>query len=314
LLFSRKAEADRRPVDLNQALEQASRLLERTIPKMVDIELHPGRDLWTVQADPVQIEQALLNLGGNAADAMTEGGRLVIETRNIVLDEEYTRGHLGAILGKYVLLSVSDTGVGMDRETQAHIFDPFFTTKEFGKGTGLGLASVYGVVKGHGGYITCYSEPGLGTTFKIYLPAIEPGEAEPAVHETQDLPQGGTETILIVDDEAPIRDFASQVLRHFGYTVLTASNGQEALQVYSNEENRIDLVILDIGMPVMGGHQCLRALRRADPRVKVLVASGYSINGQVKNVMESGALGFVSKPYQLRDLLAGVRKALDESH
>ncbi|MBU2548385.1 MAG: PAS domain S-box protein [Proteobacteria bacterium] len=311
LLFSRKVEADRRPVDLNEEVEQALRLLEHTIPKMVAIEFHPGDGLWTIQADPVQIEQTLLNLGGNAADAMPDGGRLVVETQNTVLDEEYARGHLGAGSGNYVLLTVSDTGAGMDKATQAKIFDPFFTTKEFGKGTGLGLASVYGIVKGHGGYISCYSEIGRGTTFKIYIPSIEQGQESPVDQESEEPPRGGTETILIVDDEAAIRDFASQALRSFGYAVMTASNGEEALQLHAASRDRIDLVILDIGMPVMGGHRCLQEIRRSDPSARVLMASGYSINGHAKQALESGALGFISKPYRLLDLLARVRRALD---
>ncbi|MBU2552075.1 MAG: PAS domain S-box protein, partial [Proteobacteria bacterium] len=313
LLFSRTAEADRRPVDLNQEVKQARGLLERTIPKMVGIELHLGPDLWTVQADPVQIEQLLLNLGGNAADAMPEGGRLVLETRNITLDENYARGHLEASPGNYVLLIVSDTGIGMDRETLEKAFDPFFTTKEFGKGTGLGLASVYGIVKGHNGYITCYSEPGQGTSFKIYLPAVEAKEGDFSRQVPGDQPRGGTETILLVDDEAPIRDFAQHVLQRFGYRVMTASNGMEALKIFTDRKDDIALVILDIGMPIMGGHQCLQELRQVDPEAKVLIASGYSLNGHAKKAMESGALGFISKPYQLNDLLARVRTALDET-
>ncbi|MBF0529609.1 MAG: PAS domain S-box protein [Deltaproteobacteria bacterium] len=177
LLFSRKLEVRRRPVELNQEVEQAVRMLELTIPKTVDIEIHLDNNLWMVKADSGQVQQTLLNLGSNAADAMPHGGKIVIETANITLDEEYAQPQLGAVPGNYVLLTVSDTGHGMDQATVQHIFDPFFTTKEIGKGTGLGLASVYGIVKGHEGYITCYSEPGKGTNFKIYLPAIAPKDA-----------------------------------------------------------------------------------------------------------------------------------------
>ncbi|MBU2550988.1 MAG: response regulator [Proteobacteria bacterium] len=312
LLFSRKAEADRRPIDLNEEVEQARRLLERTIPRMIDITLHLGADLWTVLADPVQMEQALLNLGSNAADAMPDGGGLVIETQNITLDEEYTSSHMGAQPGRYVLLSFSDTGHGMDKETMGKIFDPFFTTKEFGKGTGLGLASVYGIVKGHGGYIMCYSESGQGTTFKIYLPAMEQDEKGESEEEQEDRLTGGTETILLVDDEAPIRDFASHVLQHFGYRTMTASDGREAVKIYTDKKDEIDLIILDIGMPVMGGHQCLVELRKVNPSARVLMASGYSINGHARKAIESGAMGFISKPYQLNELITRVRAALDE--
>jgi len=312
LLFSRKAETDRRPMNLNEGFEQARRLLERTIPKMIDIQLHLGRNLWTVLADPVQMEQTLLNLGGNAADAMPDGGRFVIETQNITLDDKYAQNHLGAAPGDYVLLTVSDTGCGMDKETIEHIFDPFFTTKEFGKGTGLGLASVYGIVKGHGGYIMCYSELGQGTTFKIYLPAMKKEVETKSEKKSEHELIGGTETILIVDDDASIRDFTANVLEHFGYEIMTATNGQEALKLYSDKKDEIHLVILDIGMPVMGGQQCLVELLKINPSARVLIASGYSINGTAKKVMDSGAKGFISKPYQLDELITRVRDALDE--
>jgi|GEM_PF-179704 len=312
LLFSRRVEAERRAVDLNREVEQAVKILERTIPRMIDIELHPGRDLWPVKADPVQIEQVLLNLGSNSADAMPDGGRLIIETENVTLDEEYARTHLGAVPGRYVLLTVSDTGCGMDQATVRNIFDPFFTTKEVGKGTGLGLASVYGIVKGHGGYIMCYSEPEQGATFKIYLPAMERTEADLAGQIFEARPQGGTETVLIVDDEAPIRDFASQVLRRFGYQVVTASSGEEALKIYAARAEAIDLVILDLNMPGMGGHRCLRELLKVDPQARVLISSGYSINGQVKSTLDAGAAGFIGKPYRLTDLLGKVRSVLDD--
>ena len=173
LLFSRKSVTDRKPLDINQEVEQTRRILERTIPKMIDIEVHTGGRLWTVMADPVQIEQIFLNLGSNAADAMPEGGKLVIETENVILDDEFAIGHWGQSQENMRSCTISDTGCGMDKETIKHIFEPFYTTKEIGKGTGLGLASVYGIVKSHDGYISCYSEPGLGATFKIYLPAME---------------------------------------------------------------------------------------------------------------------------------------------
>ena len=242
LLFSRKAEAVRKPVELNHEVEEARKILERTIPKMVNIEVHTGGRLSNLMADPVQIEQILLNLGKNAADAMPYGGKLIFETENITIDDEYCRNHLGAEPGNYVLLTVTDTGEGIDDETKEKIFEPFFTTKEFGKGTGLGLASVYGIVKEHGGYIMCYSEVGIGTTFKIYLPAMEEPKTEPDIKVSDERPKGGTETILLVDDESSIRDFASQVLLKFGYSPLTAASGEEALEIYSNHRDEIDLV------------------------------------------------------------------------
>jgi two-component system cell cycle sensor histidine kinase/response regulator CckA len=311
LLFSRKGDAIRKPVELNHEVEDARKMLERTIPKMVNIEVNPGGRLWPIMADPVQIEQILLNLGTNAADAMPEGGRLLIETQNVTLDEEYCRNHLGAQPGNYVLLTVTDTGHGISCETKEKIFDPFFTTKEFGKGTGLGLASVYGIVKAHEGYITCYSEVGMGTAFKIYLPAMETHEDDSPTDGPSIFPKGGTETILLVDDETSIRDFASRVLLKFGYTPLNAASGEEALEIYSNRRDEIDLVVIDLGMPGMGGHKCVKELMKINPDLKIIIASGYSINGQVKDTLEAGAKGFVGKPYQIHELLRQVRDVLD---
>ena len=312
LLFSRKADSTRRPIELQNEVEQAKKILERTIPRMIEIQVNMGNRLWTINADPVQIEQLLLNLGTNAADAMPDGGKLLFEIENTTLDDDYVGGRQGVRPSRYVLLTVSDTGIGMDKATKEKIFEPFFTTKEFGKGTGLGLASVYGIVKSHGGYITCYSEVGQGATFKIYFPAI----VQPEVEETkEDKPQPiprGTETILLVDDEEAIRGFAQQALMKFGYKVMTASTGDEALELSSAKPNEIDLVVMDLGMPGMGGHKCLQELLKLNPEVKVLIASGYSINGQVKESMEAGAKGFVGKPYQLADLLNTVRAVLDE--
>ena len=311
LLFSRKGAAVRKPLELNHEVEDARKILERTIPKMVNIEVHTGGRLWSIMADPVQIEQILLNLGTNAADAMSEGGRLVIETENITIDNDYCQNHLGAQPGNYVLLTVTDTGEGIDDETKEKVFEPFFTTKEFGKGTGLGLASVYGIVKSHGGYIMCYSEVGMGTTFKIYLPAMDEPKSEPEKRISDERPKGGSETILLVDDESSIRDFASQVLLKFGYTPLTATSGEEALEIYVTRRNDIDLVVIDLGMPGMGGHKCVQQLLKINADIKVIIASGYSISGQVKDTLEAGAKGFVGKPYQIHELLGKVRDVLD---
>ena len=311
LLFSRKGDVVRKPLELNHEVENARRILERTIPKMVNIEVHPGGRLWTVMADPVQIEQILLNLGTNASDAMPDGGRLIIETQNVTLDEEYCQSYLDAQPGKYVLLTVTDTGQGIDDETKEKIFEPFFTTKEFGKGTGLGLASVYGIVKAHGGYIACYSEVGMGTAFKIYLPAIEDHEEDSRKDSSPVIPKGGTEIILLVDDVSSIRDLASRLLLKFGYTPLTAVSGEEALEIYSERRDEIDLIIIDLGMPGMGGHKCVQELLKINPDIKVIIASGYSINGQVKDTLEAGAKGCVGKPYQIHELLGKVRDVLD---
>ncbi|WP_051434508.1 cache domain-containing protein [Desulfonatronum lacustre] len=317
LLFSRKAESGKEPVDLNQEVREAAQMLERTIPKMIALELRLNPAVRPISGDPVLMEQILLNLANNAVDAMPEGGRLIIETSNVELDSNFVVSHPGSSVGCHVLLTVTDTGCGMDEATLKQAFDPFFTTKEVGQGTGLGLASVYGIVKSHGGYIHCYSEPGQGTTFRIFLPAADPfeeGSGEP--HQPEAKPKADMDgdndvrTILVVDDEPTIRELTQEALEDFGYVVLHAANGEEALDIYQEHGQTIDLVLLDLNMPGMGGHKCLQELLRLDPAVRVLISSGYSANGQARESLKSGAAGFIGKPYQLKELEAAVREAL----
>jgi two-component system, cell cycle sensor histidine kinase and response regulator CckA len=310
LTFSRKIETKLRPLDLNHEIRQIEQLLDRTIEKMVSIQINLAENLWTISADPIQIEQILLNLAVNAKHAMPQGGRLVIEAKNTKLDEQYCRTHLEIKPGRYVLLMVSDTGHGMEREVLERIFEPFFTTKKTGEGSGLGLATVFGIVKSHGGAITCYSEPGVGTTFKVHFPAIE-GELESSAETTQEMPAFGTETLLVVDDEESIRELAKDLLHSTGYKVLTASTGREAVDIYSERQEVISLVILDLIMPEMDGSRCLQELLRINPLAKILVASGYSANGPAREAATMGARGYVSKPYNVRELLRMVRAVLD---
>jgi PAS domain S-box-containing protein len=313
LLFSRKVESERRCIDLACEAAQSVQMLKRAISKMIDIELRHDSGLWKVKADPVQIEQSLLNLGINAADAMPDGGKLVIQTRNVIASEDAALQHANEVPGNYVLLSVSDSGCGMDAQTVKHIFEPFFTTKEVGKGTGLGLASVYGIVKSHGGHILCDSVPGKGTTFSIYLPAITgTGESTVSVLAAPSLKaENGTETILVVDDISDIRELTVDMLRPFGYTVLTAASGEEALQIYAAQKDAIALIILDMGMPGMGGSCCMQKLMEINPAARILIASGYSNDGPVQIALNSGAAGFIGKPYQLSEFLSRVRTILD---
>ncbi len=310
LTFSRKAEFNPRPLNLNHEIEQAKQLLTRTVPKMIEVELVLSDGLPTVIADPTQVEQVLMNLAVNARDAMPEGGKLTIDTKPVTLDEEYCRLHLGSKPGDYVMLSISDTGHGMDSETLNHIFEPFYTTKASGEGTGLGLAMVYGMVKQCGGYIIGYSEPGMGTAFRIYLPVI-PTEAKSEPPTDKPILSRGTETILLVDDEEMVRDLGKRILERSGYTVLTAANGKEAVNLYRKQGSKISLVILDLIMPEMGGRQCLEELLKIDSQVNVLIASGYSAAGETKKTIESGARGYVGKPYEMRGLLEAVRRVLD---
>ncbi|MDQ1238047.1 MAG: two-component system, cell cycle sensor histidine kinase and response regulator CckA, partial [Thermodesulfobacteriota bacterium] len=263
MTFSRKIETEHVPVNLNQEIDHIQSILSHTIPKTIRIELCLSSDLESIQADPSQIGQVLMNLGVNARDAMPNGGTLPFQTEDIELDEEYCRTHFHTISGRYVLLTVSDTGHGMDKETLAHIFEPFFTTKETGKGTGLGLATVYGIVKQHDGHITCYSEPRHGTAFKIYFPAIET-EGRSATPTFDAAIRCGTETILLVDDEEVLSELGKALLSRFGYDVITAGNGKDALEIYQRERESISLVILDLIMPVMDGRQCLREILRID--------------------------------------------------
>ena len=310
LMFSRKSEPKPVPMDMNKQIVQVEKLLRRTIPRMIDIRLDLSSDLPRINADPSQMEQVLINLAVNARDAMPDVGKLTIKTSVVTLDEEYCRIHLEATPGEEVLLEVSDTGHGMDKETLEHIFEPFFTTKEMGRGTGLGLAIVYGIVKQHNGHITVYSEVDRGTTFRVYLPAI-PTEEGPGVEESGIMPAFGTETVLLVDDEEFVRELGARMLTKQGYTVLTAASGPEAVQVYLREGERISLVILDLIMPEMGGEKCLEEILAIDPRAKILISSGATIEGRKKETVESQAKGFVSKPFQLREMLKAVRKVLD---
>ncbi|MBN2126319.1 MAG: response regulator [Deltaproteobacteria bacterium] len=310
LTFSRRVKSKLRPVDLNRELKQVHKLLSRIIPKMIEIDLRLAEDLSIISADPAQIEQVMLNLGVNARDAMPEGGRLVIETKNVTLDEDFCRLNLGARPGEYVLLSASDNGLGMDEETLQHIFEPFYTTKRMGRGTGLGLAMVYGIVKNHDGYIACESKPKRGTTFAIYLPALAK-EAEQEAEAEEGISKGGMEMILLVDDEQPIRALGEKILARFGYRVLTAPDGETALELLLHGHVPVDLIILDLIMPGMGGVRFLREIRKTHPQVKIVVASGYSGDGLRQEAFGAGAEAFITKPYEAKKILRTVREVLD---
>jgi PAS domain S-box-containing protein len=311
LTFSRKVESKLRPVNLNNEVKQVHELLDRTIPKMITIELKLEKFLRTVNADPTQVGQAIMNLAVNAKDAMPEGGTLTIETENVTLDERFCKSHVGARLGEHVKLVVTDTGLGMDRETRAHIFEPFYTKKSMGSGTGLGLAMVYGIVKNHMGYITCESARGRGAKFEIYLPVIQQDATfERAAEEP--LPRGGTETILLIDDEKLIRDLGEKALNKFGYMVITAPDGESAMKLYNREWERIDLVILDLIMPKMSGNLCFEEIVRVNPNAKVIIASGYSENEQMRQSIGERARGFIGKPFNVKRLLRLIREILDE--
>lgn len=311
LTFSRKSESKLRPIGLNQEIQETVRILERTLPKMIKIQLELADDLPLVQADPQQIEQVLINLALNARDAMPQGGTLTIESGKLLVDVDESPIQAKLPPGEYVRLRVKDTGHGMDSTLISRIFDPFFTTKEVGKGTGLGLAIVYGIIQNHSGAITCESEPGKGTCFDIYFPVGSPKDVS-APTEVEGEVTGGRETILIVDDEDFLRTLGEQVLGLYGYVVLTAADADTAIAIYEKEHDRIDLIILDLIMPGKSGYQCMEKLFEINPEVRIIVASGYLEMEGLGSEKLSKARAVIRKPYEMRDLLHLIRRALDE--
>ena len=311
LVFSRKTSVKLEPLNLNKLVEQVESLLTRTIPKMIKIDVVKAHDLSSIKGDSTQIEQILMNLAINAADAMPDGGRLTIQTLNTVFDEKFCRSHPNTRPGAYVLLSVTDNGSGMNEETVRRIFEPFFTTKEKGKGTGLGLAVVYGIVEQHSARIICESKPSVGTTFRIYFPAIEEAHEE-QYSEKKEPPRGQGETILLVDDEPDILEMASRLLTGANYQVIAASNAKDALGLYGKHRKEIRLVLLDLIMPEIGGKQCLETLLNIDPKVKVLILTGYTKRGMTQELEDAGARDFILKPFDSPQLLEKIRKIIDE--
>jgi PAS domain S-box-containing protein len=311
LTFSRRLKPDFKVIDLNRLVAQTAAMLRRTIPKMVHVITDLDPDLPVIQGDTGQLSQVLMNLGTNARDAMPDGGRLWIETQGIHYSGASDTPGLDLPPGRYVQMTVADTGHGMDDETVSHIFEPFFTTKDVGEGTGLGLSTVYGIVQSHGGRINCRSRPGEGTRFTILLPArIGTDVLERPCVPTSPL-RGGNETILVVDDEYQIREVVREVLSDQGYQVLTAGGGESALRIFRERGHRVDLVLLDLGMPGMGGRECLKRLRQMAPGLRVIVASGYASNGAIDEVLNDGANRFLPKPYRLAQLLSVIRTVID---
>jgi two-component system cell cycle sensor histidine kinase/response regulator CckA len=310
--YSRQTLLQLEPTNLGTAIDETVRILRRTIDPRIVVDVRSSAKLWSVQADPSQISQVLLNLCINARDAMPDGGRLCLETANVILEEDHARLHVEARAGEFVRLRVRDTGQGIPPEIRPRIFDPFFTTKEPGKGTGLGLAMVFGIIKQHQGWIECQSEIGKGTDFDIYLPRFGDSIDKPAAPIAEKTPNGGSETVLLVDDEAVIRNLGRTILQRYGYKVLLAEDGLAALEVYQQHLGTIDLVILDLTMPRLSGRDALRRLLQIDPGVRVVYSSGYSAE-QFAEDGRQGVLGFVNKPYRPQDLAAAVRRVLDQA-
>ena len=306
--FARGGKYEVWPTDLNELIEKQNRMFGRT-KKEININGKYEENIWFVEIDRGQIEQVLLNLYVNAWQAMPEGGDLYLATENVTLDKSYVKP-FSIEHGRYVKISVTDTGVGMDKATQKKIFDPFFTTKEMGRGTGLGLASSYGIIKNHGGFINVYSEKGHGTTFNIYLPSSEKEVSEDK-KPSGDLLKG-SETVLFVDDEDMIIEVAEVLLKELGYKVLIARGGKEAVEIYEKNKDLVDIVILDMIMPNMSGSVTYDRLKEIDPDIKVLLSSGYSINGQATEIMDRGCNGFIQKPFKLKELSQKLREVLDK--
>jgi len=311
LAFSRKQMVEPRILDLNVAVREIEKLLRRVIGEDIELIIRVQPSASTILIDPGQIDQILMNLVVNARDAMPIGGKLILETSSLTLDDSYVGQHLGAAAGPFVLLSISDTGFGMDQETLSHIYEPFFTTKEIGKGTGLGLSTVYGIVKQCGGYIMAYSEPGRGTTFKVYFPRVSGVPQAPrASARRADLP-GGNETILLVEDETALRELTRGLLEAAGYTVLEAANVEDAIHLAENAHRKIDLLLTDVVMPGMDGHELSRRLTSSCALLKVLYMSGYTDDVIVQRGVLNGGTTLLQKPFGRAGLLGKVRQVLD---
>jgi two-component system cell cycle sensor histidine kinase/response regulator CckA len=299
-----------RVINVNEVIGSAEKMLRRLISEDIELTTRLTAELWSVEVDPSQLEQVILNLAVNARDAMPEGGQLTIETANVILDEHYASQHTAVVPGRYTLLAVSDSGTGMDAATQARIFEPFFTTKEQGKGTGLGLSTVIGIVQQSGGHIWVYSEPGHGSTFKVYLPeAGRPAQSLPEA-APQVAPMGD-ETVLLVEDDPEVRQVARAILHRHGYDVIEAHDGGEAITLCQQHPASIALLLTDVVMPRMSGRQLAAQLRTIRPHLRVLFMSGYTDDAIVRHGVLEAGMDFLQKPLTPQALAAKVRQVLD---
>ena len=308
--FARGGKYEVKPTDLNELIRKEKRMFGRT-KKEITIREKYEENLWSVEVDRGQIQQVLLNLYINAWQAMPGGGDLYLETENMTLDEIYVKP-FSIEPGRYVKISITDTGIGMDKTTRGKIFDPFFTTKGLGRGTGLGLASVYGIIKNHGGFINVYSEKGHGSTFSVYLPASEKEVVEERKLTGDTL--GGFETVLFVDDEEMITEIGENLLKWLGYKVFIAGTGKEAIEIYEENKGQIDIVLLDMIMPDMSGSEVYDRMKEINPKVKVLLSSGYSTDGQATEILNRGCMDFIQKPFKMKELSQKLRRILDEKY
>jgi len=309
LAFARGGKYQPKTMNLNDTVQETLRLNERSFPPRIRIERDIEPDLLNINADPTQMNQVVTNLCINAVEAIEKNGRIIITTRNIDIDAKFAALHPSLKAGRYVYISVEDTGCGMDKTTLSKVFEPFFSTKF--QGRGLGLAAVYGIIKNHDGYISAYSEVGTGTAFKVYLPATE-SEAPPEQKPEITTPSGN-ETILVIDDEAVVLNTAMNILESFGYHVLLAVNGQEAVDIVQNFDGEIHLALLDMGMPILGGAETFPLIKKARPDIKVIICSGYELDAAAQALLDAGADAFVQKPFRMEKLAREIRKIFDNN-
>jgi signal transduction histidine kinase/ActR/RegA family two-component response regulator len=312
LAFSRKQILEIKNINLNDVVQEMQKMMRRLIGENIELHISLEGDLGNVNADHAQIDQILLNLVVNARDAMPGGGKLTIETQNVYLDQNYARTHREVIPGNYVMLAVSDTGVGMEAETRERVFEPFFTTKEVGKGTGLGMATIYGIVKQHEGNINVYSEPGQGTTFKVYMPRVD-GKAQEIKPPVDDIPQGAGEVVMVVEDERQVFELVCEIIGDSGYKLLRPTSPQRALEMAMNKERKIDLLLTDVIMPGMSGKQLYEKISEIRPDIKVVYMSGYTDNVIAHHGILDPGIHFLQKPFTESTLLNKLREALDEN-
>jgi CheY-like chemotaxis protein len=309
--FSRQERLELKPTDLAQLVTEMSTMLQRLLPENIEIWVVTDRPVPTVMVDPHAVEQIILNTATNSRDAMPEGGLLKIQIYKSWLDEDYCVLRPGCEPGEYVCIAVSDTGIGMDEETKEHIFEPFFTTKQRGEGTGLGMSMLYGLITQHGGSVDVYSKPGEGTTVRMCFPAVKEPPSDRVPRERLSKLPGGTETILVVEDDMAIRRATVRTLEGHGYRVLAAADGEEGLELFRAHESEIALVLTDIVMPKLGGRELYEALKGEGKRVNVMFVSGYSSKDVVESKVLPSEVPLLNKPWTIPDLLARVREVLD---
>jgi PAS domain S-box-containing protein len=312
LAFARKQTINPKPLDLNDIVTKMLKMLQRLIGEDINLVWMPGQHLWSVNADPSQVDQIMVNLVVNSRDAIEDTGKITIETANAVYDEAYCKGRADCLPGEYVVLAVSDNGMGMSKDILKNIFEPFFTTKKSGQGTGLGLSTVYGIVRQNNGFVNVYSEPGQGTTFRIYLPRFVDENAMDEKDKDSYRIRRGTETVLVVEDEAAVLNLSREMIEKLGYNVLAARTADEALSLVSDYEGKIDLILTDVVMPEMNGKDLARRIVSIRPDIKCLYMSGYTSNVIAHHGILDKDVRFIAKPFSLRDLANHLRDTIDE--